>query len=209
MLIHFQGTYHSSQHISRPRNTPCFSCGAEDNLTLEQQVKTYHVFFLPLFPYHVRHELTCHTCGESLSIQEMPPELKTRYGHLKPSLLSILVHFTGIFLLVALFGIIAYSTSSEKTAAKAELSQRIQTLKKGRIIEFETEEGQFSTLKICKVEGDQIFAFPNKFEVEKPADIVRIKEATFYSQDTLRMTKATLSAWLDEGRVRQIYWGSK
>ena len=196
------GIYEFNFSSSRPSEIDCYHCQAKNQIIINGILKGITLFFLPLFPYSIRQEITCTNCNSSLCLDEMDKPLRKKYEKYVIKRIPQFWHFGGLLILA---GIIIMSFISSYQKSK-EITERLTKIKIGRVIEYETNSKMFSILKVVNVKTDSVGILLNKNEAESEAGISKIKYAESYSDDTIYWHKKELLEMHRSKKIIDIYW---
>lgn len=201
-MTFFYGSYSTNYRTSRPKDVVCHHCGARSQSTLRSSAHVVHIFFLPVFPYKIEHEIECGNCKTISDFRSLEPESKKSYQK------SFKKGFPPVWLFavpILALGIFVWSLFSNQKE-RNEYRQRIETIEAGRKIDFVTLDDQYSILKVVKVKDSLVFVSFNKFQTESANGLGKIKDESFYEKDTVELSKGELITWLEEGRILSVYW---
>jgi hypothetical protein len=185
---------------SRPKEVQCYNCEKIGQVNISKQVTTLFLI-LPLFPIKINTEFNCVHCNHSIFYNEMDHDLKEYFKPFKIKKRPALWNFSGIIVTLIILIVFQFNHIKKKEIVK----ERLDTLKLNRIIAIKTEEGKYTTYKICKIDGKQIKFIYNSYEVENQKGLERI-EYDYYSNDTAIIDKSTLYEWLQDDKILDIYW---
>jgi len=85
---------------SRPKTIKCHNCGAIGKTFVKHYVKTWHLFFLPIFPIGVKRGVECVHCRHSAEFKEMNSKSNKNYQKYKAVKVPPFWHFSGLFIIV-------------------------------------------------------------------------------------------------------------
>ncbi|MFD1003093.1 hypothetical protein ACFQ21_27455 [Ohtaekwangia kribbensis] len=151
-----KSTHLTTQNISGQ----CKNCGTSNSLQLSAFQKYVHVFWIPTFPAGREYVTQCSHCrNELVNGGEIRFASKTAYDEIKYHLKTPLWIYTGVALIAVL---VMYSIIEEY---KKDENNKvfIQSPTKGDVYKVKTEEGQYSLLKVSRVNGDTIIVFQNNY----------------------------------------------
>ncbi|MFK7773947.1 MAG: hypothetical protein AB8F94_17480 [Saprospiraceae bacterium] len=195
-------TYEFIFSSNRPKGVDCYQCGAKDQIIINGIVKGITLFFIPLFPYKIRQEVSCTNCNTYLCLDEMDQPLRKKYKKYVLRHVPQFWHFAGILILIGII-IMSFISSFKKSN---QITERLTQIEKGRIIEYETNSKTFSILKVVNVQKDSVGILLNKIEADSKSGISNIKYAGSYSSDTINWSKNKLLEMHRSKKVIDVYW---
>ncbi len=202
MIIPY-GVFSSVSSSNRPKGLTCDSCGQNGQIVVEKHIVSVHVFYVPLFPIKISDEFNCLNCNESVSYQEMGPQLRKYYKPFKSNQFPRFWHFSGVLMLVLVgiwWGCNRYSNRRINV-------DRLERLSIGRIIEYQSDNSSYSSMKVCGISRDSsILLVHNSFEVASYSEINRILFSSYYSTDTLEMKPKVLIDMAWNGEIKSVHW---
>jgi len=202
MVIIPHGWFTSKFYSSRPKDIICFECGCKGQMSVEKFVLTPHVFYVPLFPAKIYSEVGCVVCGINMKYSEMDQVLKRQYNPFKSKKLPPFWAFSGILLVLALFGVVYFNDIKERYVNL----ERFENPEVGRIIEYETDHNSYSAMKIYKVDDSMIYVFMDRYEVDSYDAINKILDKGHFSNDTIAFHRNQIESWIKSGKVKSIHW---
>ncbi len=84
--------------------TVCPSCGKRGTIILNIFSRHFHFFWIPMFPIGRTGISQCLHCKNVLELKEMPDEFKEEFNSLLPISPIKLWQYSGLILLIVLFG---------------------------------------------------------------------------------------------------------
>ncbi len=185
----------------RPSDLSCYNCSKTGETNVTKYVKFVHFMYVPLFPYWIINEFECVRCRSVIDYDEMGTELKPifhKYRSIKPPIWS----FSG---LIIIMGLIIYGFIPN-IPDKEVLVARIQKAEKDRVIDYKTEEGEYSSFKICGSDEEKLFIVYHQFQSTDIRDLQKIREPKFYSKDTIIIDKSEVLNQIEEGIIVGVHW---
>lgn len=202
MIPIFHGSGITEFDAKRPKDIQCHHCGAIGKTFVRKYSKTWHLSFIPLFPVWIVDEFECVHCNSVLQFREMDSELKRHYRPFKSRRVPPWWNFSGVVIALIIIGWSSVSYLKKQST----ILDRIEHIEAERILDIETEEGKYSTVKVCSVSDDYVAVVFNKFEAEIEKDLSRIDAPNNYSRDTIELERSILQEWVQEGRVKDVHW---
>lgn len=187
---------------NRPKGIDCYQCGAKNQIVINGIVKGISLFFMPLFPYKIRQEVSCSNCNTSLCLDEMDKPLRKKYNKYVIKHIPQFWHFGGLLILVGII-IMSFISSFQKSN---QITDRLTKIEKGRIIEYEINSKMFSILKVVNIQSDSVGVFLNNIVAESKSGISKIKYAESYSNDTIYWSKKELLEMHHSKKIIDVYW---
>jgi hypothetical protein len=157
--------------------------------------------FIPIIPFRVKNLFICKSCNYEFNIKELDNESKTYYKQFKSKKSTPIWLFSGPIIAFIIFGFFTYN----KVKNNNEMILRLQNGKQKQVIEYETEEGQFTTIRTLKVNNDSVWLNYNSFEIENYEYIDRITASENYISDTAIISLNNLIEMAEEGQIKSIY----
>ena len=185
-----------------PPDFRCSNCQEKGRTVFSQISRVFHIFYLPMLAFGHGHQTSCSHCKLSLKSSEMDREFKTdNQAFLKKNIPPIW-HFSGA-ILIALFILSARVYGMKE---KNDIRNRIVQLEEGRIFDFVTNTGSYSTFKAAKIEGDSVGLIYNLYDANRAADLHLIKVDKNYAGESRKVHRDQLLEWYDEGSVFHVHW---
>ena len=170
-----------------PRAT-CTSCNTQGSLNFSIYSRHAHIFWIPVFPYGKKGFSQCEHCKQELKLKEMPESYKREYDKLKDEVRTPIWQFSGLVLLISLFGWVAVSAENDKTNAL----EYIAAPAVGDVYEFKTEEGDYSTMKVARVDADSVYVLQNNYAIGKKTRMYKIDKEENYATETYGISRAEI-----------------
>lgn len=126
--------------------------------------------------------------------------LKKEYKYVSSESRPKLWQFSGLAL-IAIF--IVYGSIAASQDEKLE-REYLATPIAGDVYHYETEEGNFSTLRISEIIGDTIWIQPNDYEVNKRTGMYQLEGDENYSNFLFPFVQAELDSMYASGSVFNI-----
>ena len=89
---------------------------------------------------------------------------------------------------------------------KNDIRERIVQVEEGRIFDFVTTVGSYSTFKAAKIKGDSVQLIYNLYDANRKADLHLVKVDENYAGESKMVHKDLLLKWFDEGTVFHVHW---
>lgn len=182
----------------RPKEMECFDCHEKSTMVVSGYVKTFDLFYLPIFPVRMWQEVSCVSCKASLTVGEMTPETRNKYRPFLSFPYPRPWHFTIIFLLFIPF-IVASWPRSAPEVTKDELLFRAETIRENRMITLQQPDSQQVTLRVISVGRDTI----QVMHTQSPSEL----SVSPTLPDTFAIPRDSLEHWVTSEKVTHIYWG--
>ncbi len=200
-LIH--GNYVHSIRTIRPPGLQCSNCGSLGQTDITKVAHVVHIWFVPLFPTRTFHQFDCTICAESADYSWPQDRNHSDFMNNRIRYLPIWL-FSGPLLI--LIGVLLFQFNL--TRENKIMEQRILDSQIGQIVEYETELGQFSSLRICGRKGDSLLVNYNTLEIGSYRHIEQILDTKYYASDTLVLATNDLIEWVRTGKVKYSYQGN-
>ena len=185
----------------RPQDIRCFECDKIGQMNVNKYVNYAHIFWIPFFPFRIVNEFECVHCRTSINYNEMGVELKRIYGPYKSSVPPIW-SFSGIILIAAIILWGWYSNLPDKD----RMISIVNAPKENTVFDFKTEDGEYSSFRVCSFDEDYLYIVYNQFQVSNIKDLDRVSEPNFFTQDTLVVDRETLLNEIESGIIRDVHW---
>mgnify|MGYP003688226519 CR=1 FL=1 len=199
MLI-FYGSYNTVIDSFRPKGTECSNCGARNQIVSEKSAVVFHFMYVPIFPVQVTRIYVCVACNNEIDIVQNDEESIALARQLKSRKWLPLWMFSGPIMALVGFGVFSYFQKSKGE----EMLQRMQN-NQNQIVEYETEEGSFTTMIIRKIKDDTVWLNYNNYQIDDYEYIGRITKSKNYNTDTARVSLKYLMEFFEDGKVKAVY----
>jgi hypothetical protein len=188
----------------RPKELICHSCHMKGQVNVSRHVKLAQLFYIPLFPLRIIDDFQCVSCESSLTFGEMGSELKSHYKDFKLKRFPRFWHFTGV-LLVLMFWLFSVYKSAEEQIV---ILERLSDLSVGRVIEYQMEDNNYSSMKVCGIDksSELVNVVYNSVQVDNLDRIDKILFPNYYSKDTLQLTMETILELGENGKIKSVHW---
>jgi hypothetical protein len=170
-------------------------------MVVEKSVRVFHIFYIPFIPFRIRNTFICKSCNDEFNLKDLDSDSKKYYSQYKSRKGIPFWLLSGPILI--LIGISWFTFNQINN--ENELLDRLTNAKQNKIIEFETENGKYTTLKTIKMSADSVWLYENQFEIEKYSQIDRITSKNNYSVDTTKISVTELIKFLEKGKIKAIY----
>lgn len=201
MIAFIYGTYQTIINSLRPKDIVCSNCKSQNQIVVEKKITVFHILFIPFIPTRPINTFTCKSCGNYFNLSDLDSNSKKYFNQFKSKKKIPIWLFSGPILIIFSIGWFVYNQIHHD-------NQMLERLKNGsqiQIIEFETEEGNYSSLKTFKITSDSVWLKYNKLEIEDYNYIDRITDSNNYSSDTTKINIQKLKEIINDGRVKAIY----
>lgn len=178
----------------------CPSCGTQGSFVTSVFAKYAHVFWIPMFPLGKVTIAECNHCKRTLTLKEMPPDLKNAAVAIETKSSTPKWAFTGIGIVV-LFMIYANISGNRHNEDKKLF---ISSPKIGDIYKYTTKNGTYSLLRVAQVTGDSVFVEHNQYEITRMSKLYKIDKADNYLPIEVGILKAELKKKFDSGEIFDI-----
>ena len=180
---------------------PCPSCG-QPALTVHILQKYFHLFWIPTFPYKKSVATECAHCKQALVDKEVPEPIRQEMAPVMRSARTPITMYSGIMVIVALFGIGAMMSNVDQQNTKEYLAQPavddiyIVDVHDGFGIDEATY--RYGVLKVTGVQGDSVvFAvgengYISAYQAEKAVDKGNFRATSAFMEDQIILSKAKL-----------------
>ncbi|MBC3846825.1 zinc-ribbon domain-containing protein [Winogradskyella echinorum] len=201
MIVYITGTYQISIHSYRPKDIKCHSCGASSQVIVEKKASVFHLMYIPIFPYRIKNIFTCKSCNNVFELKDLKPEHKSYYKNFVSKKWIPIWLFSGLIVILLGIGFFVYNNIKNKEERLNKLTDGNQK----QIIEFKTDNGQYTTLRTVKITSDSIWLNYNNYEIETYDLIYRISGSGNYASDTLKVNINDIKELFEQGNVKSIY----
>jgi|GEM_PF-4307806 len=150
---------------------PCPSCEATHTLQLEVKQGFFFFAFFPFFPTGRTISANCTKCGNVFSQFAFTPAMSRRFLSLAHDIKTPWWTWlgTGFLAVVMVGGLISKSINDNRNL------EYIQQPKIGDVYELKTDNGEFTLLKVTKVDKDSIEVVENEFSTDRQSGLVKLK----------------------------------
>jgi hypothetical protein len=195
------GSYTTVLDSFRPKGIVCPACEKESQMVVEKAAGVIHVMFIPIVPVWITTIFSCKSCGSEFILKDLDVETKGYLKSFKLKKLFPIWLFSGPLLLVIAAGFYGYTQNKDKN----EMLERLLNGSQSQIIEYETDEGQFTTMRTLKITSDSAWVNYNGYEIAEYKFIDRITDQKLYGSDTVGITVDVLKEMFEEGQVLAVY----
>lgn len=85
------------------------------------------------------------------------------------------------------------------------MSDRLLNGNQKQIIEYETDNGEYSTMRTLKITSDSVWLNYNSYQIKEYKFIGRITDDNLYYSDTTKVSFETLKEMVEDGKVKAVY----
>lgn len=178
----------------------CSYCGQQASVGFYYQVRYFHIFWIPVFPYRTITGSQCMHCRQVRTGNELPPQLlaEAKVGKPRPPL----KYFSGIFVGIFFALLIAAAVINERNAT----GHYLEDPKVGDVYGIKQENGRYTLLQLMQLHGDSVGFRVNNYEVDLSSQLssIRRDHGDDYSDDVWFYAKGELKALLDDQRIVNI-----
>ena len=202
MMIY--GWYKDEFLNNRPKEIDCFNseCEAKNQIIVRGEASIFHIMYIPIFPYKIKHELECESCKREFDFKDMNKNQLKKYGKFKKRKFSQIWYFSGILIL---FSLITWSNISKNQELNMYL-KRLENIEVNRVVEMLDDESKYTTFKVCEVSEETISVNFNKYVVDDKRSIERILDKNNYNQDTIIIKNELLQKWANDKKILSVHW---
>ena len=201
MLEFIYGFYRTTIDSFRPNGIKCCNCNSKNQMVVEKSSRIFHVFYIPFIPFRIKNTFLWKSCNNEFELRDLNPENKSYYSeHKSKKGIPFWLLSGPIFILIGI-GLFTFNQINNEN----ELLERLKNGNQNKIIEYETENGKYTTMKTIKMSVDSVWLYENQFEIEKYSQIGRITSENNYSSDTTKISVTNLIKCLEKGKIKAIY----
>ena len=203
-MIATYGWFTSEISSERPKDIICNSCSSKGQVNVERNAVLLQAFFIPLFPIRITDHFHCVRCQETISFSDMGKEQQIINRRFKSKRLPKIWHFSGVIMLIIGFLFFGYNRFKEHSVTMARLS----TLSENRIIDFELENGDYSTMRVCKVNKNHstVKVVFNTLVIESYDGIEMVISPNTYYKDTIVLDMKEILTMAENGKIKSVHW---
>lgn len=201
MIVYISGTYQISIHSYRPKEIKCYNCNASSQIIVEKKVSVYHLMYIPISPYKTKNIFTCTSCNNEFEPKDLKSENKTYYKNFKSKKWIPIWLFSGVIIILFGIGYFAVNQIKKNEEKLSKLTNGDQT----QIIQYEIDNGNYTTLRTIKITSDFVWLNYNEYEIEKYDFIYQIGGEGNYSTDTVKVDIKIIKELFKQGKVKKIY----
>ncbi|MCT4591477.1 MAG: zinc ribbon domain-containing protein [Carboxylicivirga sp.] len=191
-----------ASHIKSEANNRiiCPSCGETGTIVNSVFGRYVHIFWIPVIPIGKTGGAQCTHCQKTFSKKEMNDDMKRAYKTMKGDTRIPFWHFSGIFVIGLIIGLVSFSNNAE---AKAE-KEYIEAPLAGDVYEYENGPSRYSTIKVLEVSEDSIYFLQNNYDFTSKSGIEEIDVDSCYADDIYMMSRSELLDLYTEGTIFDI-----
>lgn len=201
MIVYIYGAYQTAVDSYRPKGIKCFNCNSSNQIVVEKLFKVFHLMYIPIFSNRSNNIFTCKSCNNEFNLRDLDIDSKKYYEQYKSRKRTPLWLFSGPILILIALGWFGYSQISKEN----EMLNRLSNGNQSQIIEYETYNGKYTSLKTLRITSDSIWLNYNEFEIENYDYIDRITDSNNYSSDTTQISMQYLTELIEKGNVMAMY----
>lgn len=178
----------------------CPHCMSKDALYCAVAGSYAHIYWIPFFPLGKTLVSQCTHCKQVLEEKEMPHDLREHCQYLKQETKTPIWYFSGIGVIAALILIVSLTSSAEKKENKA----RLEAPQAGDRYEIQTQDGDYTLLRITRLSGDTVFFNPNEYTVNKISGLSDLDKPEKYLDEEYLILRADLNDMMQKGKILDI-----
>lgn len=179
------GTKATSIKTGQIRNVDCPDCQTNCSMNYNVFGKYGHVYWIPFFPVDRITLTECNSCKKTFEYKDLPENVKNKFKkeREREPLRYPIWMFTGIFIIIGLFGFGYYSSRQ----TDADNAQFIKNPKVGDVYHIKLGNGRYTTARVDKVSRTDVYLTNNDYETNLTTGIDEIDVAKNYttSKDTV------------------------
>ncbi|MEM7510112.1 MAG: zinc-ribbon domain-containing protein [Bacteroidota bacterium] len=180
----------------------CPYCKTKGQTDIAKSTKTFHIWFIPIFPIKVERWIHCIGCNAYAKYGDMNPEVKTFYSPYKPNKFGPWWHYLGIYLAL---GLIIFLSLPDFSKQK-EIIERLEKLEINRVLDLQLGPERFSSVKVLAKDGEDVTIVYNAYEASTEGGIDKINSQKNFTGDTVQVSKSSINEWYQEGKLLDIHW---
>lgn len=200
-FVWFYGVSSTEIRSKRPKDLKCHHCGNENHINISSHSDYFYIWFIPIIPINLYSIITCVNCQYEYSFKELDEDLKLYYKAHRPKWVFPFYNFSAVYILLIVLIALWFNKKGEQN----ELIDRLDTVKPNYVMDYKTEEGDYSNFIIHSIEDSNFYVSFNKYVIEDPHFLGQIEGKNNFSPDTLMMTKSKLEEWINADRISAIY----
>lgn len=160
-------------------NVLCNYCEEESNMEYDIIQKYFHLYFIPFIPLKKEDTICCSNCGGVYVNKNIPKSLSVKLERIKENnvIKTPIWAFSGLIILTLLICWAPYQSS--KYDEKED--DYILNPKKGDVYFLNYKPGHYTTLRIDKVDSQQVYFTLNDTATSKYTKIFGILSETYYT----------------------------
>lgn len=201
MIAFIYGTYRTAIDSFRPKGIKCHNCSSINQMVVEKTSRVFHIFYIPFIPFGIKNTFTCKSCNNQFEFKELNSDSKIYYSEYKSRKGIPFWLLSGPILILLGISWFIYNQINNEN----ELLDRLTNGEQNKIIEYEAENGKYTTMKTIKISADSISLHENQLEIENYDYIDRITSSNNYSTDTTKISVTDLLKFLEKGEIKAIY----
>lgn len=163
-------------------------------------VKYAHVFWIPLFPYGTEGGSVCGACEASFEPDNMDRIVGESYETFKAGTKVPIWTFSGLAVIALLIAGLSYSNHQDEVNTESYVSEPMA----GDVVEYKTEDGNYSTMAIDSVFGDSLIVTFNDYQVDKLTGLSELHGSENYSDETYSVHGSLLTEMQAGGEIYKI-----
>lgn len=175
-----KGTHLKSDKVS---GLMCKHCNEQRTHTISVFGKYFYIYWIPLFPIGKKGVSECNHCKATYESKEMSEQLKLALDNVKRNTKTPITHWIGLLLIGGLFAVFMIFGGKWSEERKQKKATYINSPMVGDIIDYESSDKAYSTLKITKVTTDSVFVVANTMEIAKKRKLYKIDKEENYNAE--------------------------
>jgi hypothetical protein len=196
----FSNTYNAPIASATPHPSICIDCGAKNQITITKYANVFHFWYFPMLGFTCINHCHCSACGFHFEIFSLPPNEQAFWKQFIPDKRIPIWYYSGI-ILIAL--ILIYLPINATVKANQKLT-RFESNPTHQVIEYQTEEGNYTSVQTLQTQNDSIWVKFNRQTVKRETDFPYIKDQQHYGEPQL-IPLSQLTRLISEERVTYIY----
>ena len=201
MAVFVYGSYSTEIDSSRPKGAICPDCNSKNQIGLHKVIDVIHFMYVPIIPTKIETIIHCKSCGLEFSKGDLDKKSKNYWSQFDSLKRTPIWFFSGPLTILLVLGYLGFS----KFKSENKMLERLQNGNQNQIIEYEKENGSFSTMKTIKITNDSIWFHYNDYQIDDHNFIDRITGQNLYSTDTTTVGMETIKTLINNGKVQMIY----
>jgi hypothetical protein len=201
MAIFVYGSYTTEIDSFIPKGAICPDCNAQNQISIHKVIDVIHFMYVPIIPTRIENIVHCKSCNYEFSMNDLDKESKHFWQKFKSLKRTPIWYYSGPLLVLLIFSYLGISQLKHEN----KMLERLQNGNEKQIIEYENENGSFSTMKTIKINNDSVWFFYNDYQIDDYQFIDKITGDNHYSSDTNKVSLETIKRLINDGKVKIIY----
>lgn len=178
----------------------CTKCEIKGSIVIDVISKHFHLFWIPMFPFVKTGRMVCGNCDESYDRRDFNENLEACYQTINEEQRAPWWQFSGLAVIAIIITVILVSSRQDN---KMNL-EYISNPAVGDVYELNTEDGQFTTLKVVEVLIDTVYFLNNDYYVNLKSGLYDLDIEENYDDTMYFLLQPELASMYEEDIIFNV-----